>query len=331
MASKINPSTQPACRLDPEQPAIKKLQSLVFQASEQRQIEKSNRLKIDWRFGLEGAEELLYQQLFRAVGYSHYAEPFVELAIRSPYHSTFTGPPFKEPTAILAQWLGELGLLQKLANHPQLETLRQRYLTFFSGEILSPITPKGRPSNDPVRRITGLFYHLDQSKAQGLVKNWLKFFYQVEAYLQEPKGGARKVSESLDQLFSSPGDEPLLHFGSFQAKAPLSSPRRFIGAERQRILLVNTVMPFFLSWALHSKDRALERTLFGLFMLLPSEGKNHKTEAMSHRLGLGLAPLKLKANLACHQGLIQFHDHLCGEFYENHCKGCPMPAWLNRS
>jgi len=326
MTAKINLTSTPSCRLSSVAPSIKRLQSLIYQASEQRQIEKSTRLSIDWSSGLEGAEQGLYQQLFRAAGYLHYQSNFLELSKRHRYGACFG--PQRQTENPLSTWLGELGLLQRPTNHPELEALREEHTQAFCGEILDPISAKGRPSNDPVRRLTGLFHHFEWTKTRGLVKSWLGFFYQVEELLSQNKRVVPAVLALLDEYFPSPETDRLTHFNSFAAKQPSPSPQRLIGAERQRVLLVNTVMPFFLSWAVFSGDRRLERTLFGLFLLLPNEGKNYKTEAMSLRLGLGKAPLKLRSNLACHQGLIQFYDHLCGDFFDKDCVGCPLPGWL---
>ncbi|MDT8446703.1 MAG: DUF2851 family protein [bacterium] len=307
-----------------------RLSNLIFQASEQRQIQKARRLGLDWSAGLAAQEQRLFALLLRSLGYSHFAEPFESLASRYSYRESMER--LKKPQGrlrLLADWLGELGLLgsETEGMHEAYRPIYRSYQASFKGEVLVQLKLKGRPSNHPLRRLTGLAHHLEGLGGESLVKYWLRFFYQAQGLLKGPKA-LPNLLKALDERFAQPPDEPLAWLASPTSSKTLKHAQRLIGPSRQRVVLINGLMPFFLSWALFSKDRALEKTLFGLFLLMPAEGPNFKTEALERRLACQELPLR--RNLAYHQGLIQFHDELC-HHYGPTCQGCPLPGWLRET
>ncbi|OGH04713.1 MAG: hypothetical protein A2600_02845 [Candidatus Lambdaproteobacteria bacterium RIFOXYD1_FULL_56_27] len=308
---------------------LSRLGSLIFQASEQRQIQKSERLALTWGKGLEGAQTELLGLLFRCLGYSHYSEAFEALALRHPWGEVAQLLALPQAQGkVLGLWLGELGLWEGTQGYESLAQHWGQFKSLHPGlNALAKVTPKGRPSNHPARRLTGLYYHLEAVHQEGLAKSWLRFFYQAEQLLQAHKNPLPKLLAALDQQFPSPETEPLVHL-SAPSSVKLIAPQRLIGESRQRILLINGLMPFFLSWAIFSQDKGLQKTLFALFLLLPAEGENHKTQAMESRLGLTGPQMTLRRNLAYHQGLIQFYDQLCETYLKNQCQGCPLPGWV---
>ena len=331
-AEKNKSAPQHSCSAPLTPQRLSRLGSLIFQASEQRQIQKSERLALDWSQGLEGAQNELLGLLLHCLGYSHYCEAFEALAKRHSWEETarlLAAPQAQEQ--VLGLWLGELGLLEGTPGHESLAALWGKFQAQHPGlKALDHVTPKGRPSNHPARRLTGLYYHLEAVHKEGLAKSWLRFFYRAEQLLQAHKNPLPKLLAALDEQFPSPETEPLVHL-SAPSSAKLTAPQRLIGESRQRVLLINGLMPFFLSWAIFSRDKGLQKTLFALFLLLPAEGENHKTQAMETRLCLNGPQMTLRRNLAYHQGLIQFYDQLCETHLPSHCQGCPLPGWVGKN
>lgn len=308
----------------------RRLAGLVQQASEQRQIQKARRLGLDFSKGLAAQEQRLFELILRCLGYSHYAESFEALGARFSLNRSLDLLA-QGPEALLGTWLGSLGLLSSPDKdiHPAFLPTWQAYNKHFKAPVDDKIKVQGRPANHPIRRLSGLAAHLDALKGESLVKFWLRFFYQAEDLLGHPKPLPR-LAEALDACFPQREDEPLARLMVPTSKKLSTKVQRLIGPSRQRVVLINGLMPFFLCWALFSKDKRLEKTLFALFLLLPAEGDNHKTKALEKRLGLqGTSPGPIRKNLSYHQGLIQFHDELCST-YGPACEGCPLPEWLKR-
>ncbi|PCI24034.1 MAG: hypothetical protein COB67_12025, partial [SAR324 cluster bacterium] len=135
------------------------------------------------------------------------------------------------------------------------------------------------------------------------------------------------LRELLDDMFPQPPWEPLNHLISITSKESSKTFQRLIGFSRQRILLINSLLPFFFSWAQLQQDKNLEKHLFALFLILPSEGANHKTKFMENRLFLNHPDFKATRNLSYHQGLIHLHDECCRSFYEG-CRQCSLLRML---
>ncbi len=131
------------------------------------------------------------------------------------------------------------------------------------------------------------------------------------------------IMRSLDQMFPQPNWDPLNHLIVATSKQPHPSKLRLIGKQRQLIILVNSILPFFTAWSKLHQERELEKTIFALFLILPAEGQNRKTKFMEQRLLNTHPDIGIKKNLSYHQGLIQLHDDCCRSFYEG-CNNCSL-------
>ncbi len=307
---------------------VTRLKALVQSASEQRQLAKAQSLAPEFsKLNEDQQEWLLFSKLFRALGYGGWQDAFERLAEATPL--TWVRQTLALPLGnqrLLGRWAGNLGLLQEGVSHwqPTCQSWGQGLLAH-AGQPLNPLPeavahPQGRPQNHPLRRLSGMVHHLEATQHQGLLKTWLKLLWEAEPALGQPQG-LKQVQDQVAGLFPNPPQNPLTQVLTPKTKKIGQQPLTLIGPERQRVLLVNAVIPFFLAYALAKNDRGLEKTLFGLFLLLPCEGENHKTLAMEARLLPNVRGWGRKG-LSYAQGLIQLYEDWCGP--EPTCQGCGL-------
>ncbi|MCP4752448.1 MAG: DUF2851 family protein [Proteobacteria bacterium] len=325
-----------ACGLFLTEAKYRKIKNLIFQASEQRLIRKSEQLLKELRHRRsEELEDVLFASVCKSVGYSAYAERFVQLAYSYPYSEIlklFRSLHRQSRIEILGRWLGFFGILDAIDSRNVHDDLRREWMAlqqFWKNLVdnrpVGKTAPKkpSRPLNDPLRRLTGLYYHLEKIQFQGLVKSWLKFFQDCRQKMENNTKCLPEILELLDTIFPQPDWDPLNHMVLATSRRSDSTKLRLIGKQRQLIVLVNSILPFFLAWATLHGNKDLEKTLFSLFLILPAEGKNRKTRFMEQRLFQIHPKFTVRKNLSYHQGLIQLHDDCCRSFYEG-CDNCSL-------
>lgn len=320
-----------------------KLKNLIFQAAEQRLLGKAALLQAEIQSrDAADREDLLFRKICQAAGYTEYTKPFDELVQNYPYSLTtflLRSMHRQNRIEILGRWLGFMGFLDGVVADQLHHSLRREWLSFqqFWESIpdaptvsVSGATNPSRPYNHPLRRLVGLYYHLEKVHFQGLLKSWLKFLMDCRPAIAARKHQSKMVLEMLDEMFPQPDWEPLNWLLSASSQKKTDKRIRLIGKQRQLIILVNAIIPFFLSWARECGDRDLESTLFNLFLVLPAEAKNRKTRFLEQRL-LPLNPkFKMKKNLSYHQGLIQLHDDCCKSYYEG-CRNCSLVKLIQKT
>lgn len=332
-----------ACGLYLTKKRYRNIQNLIFQAAEQRLLKKA----ADMDEGLEKAdneiqEDQLFKSICRSAGYAAYSEPFTELAQIYPYSQIvklFHSMHRQSRIEVLGRWLGFMGILDTVESNEVHDSLRREWLAFQqfwstirdSVPALNPLPKRPfRPLNHPLRRLTGLYYHLENVQFQGLLKSWLKFFYDCRRVIAEKTAVRSSILTLLDGMFPQPAWDPLGHILFATSAQQSGGNMRLIGKQRQLIILVNSLIPFFLMWSKSKQDLELEKILFNLFLLLPAEGKNSKTRFLEQRLFLLNPEFKIKKNLSYHQGLIQLHDDCCKSYYEG-CRNCSLVRLMQKS
>ena len=157
------------------------LKNLLGHAAEQRMQNKMRQLHQKWQD--QESEELLFQLIFKSMGYSVNAAAFEELACLYPYSNLrklLRTTPRVSKTKVLSRWFGAAGILssKSLPRNPEL----RRDLLQWSAEwknldskarLIQPLSGSTRPGNAPERRLVGMYYHLARTAEQGLIKNWL--------------------------------------------------------------------------------------------------------------------------------------------------------------
>jgi len=331
-----------ACGLSLNSDRYPILRSMIFQAAEERMLRKADVFYERMHGRSDGdQEQTLYISLCRSIGYSAYDQALVALALVCPYAEVmalFQALHRQTRIEVLGRWLGFVGLLEVIEPFTIHADLRREWMAMrqlWHHLAVKPLDPRlkpqtaTRPQNHPLRRLMGLYYHLEHIQFQGLLKSWLKFIQSCEVELQQPSGLQKRLQHLLNALFPQPDWDPLNWVVTADSQKPLTSQTKLIGAQRQRVILTNTILPFFLAWSRIHGDSKLEKTLLSLFLVLPSEGGNRKTRFMELRLLKGHADFKIKKNLSYHQGLIQLYDDCCTSFYEG-CSHCSLVGMLRR-
>lgn len=339
---KINESPGACGLLLDSEKSQKKLRSIICQAAEERIITKSLRFETSMRsLPDKSYDNALFKGICRSLGYSGHSEWFEKLAEQFPYSASriyFGALHRGSRLELLSRWFGYLNLLQTIESDEVHDTLRRDWKAFNQHwknlglkecPDVQPLACPNRPANNPVRRLTGLFYHLEKTSFQGLFKEWLAFFVRLAPQGKHPHYTSREILVELDRMFPQPEWDPLSTLFQATSQTSLIKPVRFIGKERQLVILVNAVIPFFIAWARLNGDRNLEKCLLGLFLTLPPEGENHKTRFMKNRLFKGNKNRKIRQNLNIHQGLIQLYDDCCTNFYEG-CRNCTFLKLLRK-
>ncbi len=316
------------CGLRAAREAPEAVQRVIAHAAEARARAKAERIRRG--AGPEGDEQVLFRTLCAYLGYRPHSALFEDLARRFPVEAL--APLLALPAAearleVLARWFGSAALLEAerpAAPDAELQAeygaLRERWLALRMAPLAHRVTrSRTRPLNAPERRLVGLFHHLHGLGADGWLRGWLRLLRRLD-HLRDAPEFRREALHLLEQAFASPSDEPWrLRIGFDQP--PQRRAARLIGRERIIMLMANAVLPTFLGLARRDGDVELEKVLYRLYLVLPSEGSNQRIRFMERRL----APVSpLQHTLRTHQGLLQIHQDFCRSFYEG-CARCRLP------
>ena len=323
------------CGLMVNQWGAKPLKRLLGHAAEARMQEKVQKIFDQWT--LHKPEQLLFQSIFKTLGYSAYSYVFEELAQLFPLavlHSFLQQPYRTARILILARWFGACGLLPEEPPPFFHATLRKEFFqwqaewnqqspVFVAKKFAQP----SRPQNAPERRLVGMFHHLYHLNTEGLLKGWLKVLKHLEAIVEE-KTLKKEVLQKTQALFATPDWEAWQHYLGLPAvDRPQSA--QLIGKDRQIIIWANAIIPFFLAYARQEKWVALEKLLYRLFLALPPEAANSRTRFMEKRLSPFPRKELRPKTLHLQQGLIQIHQDFCQSF-ERGCEQCRLVGFLEK-
>ena len=266
------------------------LEEILDEAGDARFYAKS--VRFQGEMAVQPPEEVLYQGLMRALGYSRNRDPFLALARLLPWSTleslAASAPEEELPEILAASLLGTAGLLQAAA-----PALRARWRRSRLTREMGPSDWRlagVRPANHPARRMEGAGQVLAQFAGEGLLKGF----------------------ERALHLAARHRDPGLL--------AELAVARPAIGRDRAREVVVNVVLPFFHALGLDRGDDAPSRAASLLFPLAPPGRGNRKVRDMSAQLGIGKGlPVRLTARRE--QGLVHLVEGPCRHGW---CRSCPL-------
>jgi len=316
-----------AARLDEDA-----LGKVVAHAAEVRARQKAERLRPRWERTDEA--QLLYEEVFRALGLRAHADAFTAVARAFPLTELepFLQLPYAQGRrAILARWFGAVGLLDGPEPEGTDEAAREEYREWrrLWEQLGMPVAARlsgggaRRPWNSAERRLVGMFHHLYNVGRGGWLKGWLGLLHRLDALRHDPEL-RREARAELGTAFTTPPDEPWRARVSF-IRSVKGREARLVGEDRIAVIAANAVIPFFLAYAWQRGDRELEKLLYRLFLVFPGEAPNHRTKFMAQRLMLLRAH---QDNLRYQQGLVQIYQDFCTSFYEG-CEQCRFPALLD--
>jgi uncharacterized protein DUF2851 len=254
---------------------------------------RMRRKKDDFKRRIEkdGFDQAFYEGVMEAMGYKQSRYAFRELArrVRLEELMRFDMPNRRGTDAMAAILLGTAGLLQEIsqssfddetAHYVQEiykywkraeQTFHQRRLIGFCWYPSST-----RPANFPARRLTAIasFFHY--------------FGHSLSAFLLKP---VREIESTRTchiirqwlELFSKPLHIYWSYHFQFESHK-FTAPRKLIGKERSKILIVNVVLPCLLACSELNGDNGLEASLHRVYREHPLLCENSITRLMKHRL-----------------------------------------------
>ena len=225
------------------------------------------------RSGKTGAcapEEVLYQGLMEALGYSKNREPFLTLAQGLPLsylrRAAAGVSSLDRAPVLLSMLLGAAGFFESpTAPDPATASMEERWRAMG----VSPVVPQGgwhlfrvRPDNHPRRRLTGMALLLDRVWDQGL--------------LSTLTGGVRAADVAAVRGMLAVAGAPAGHG---------RRPAAYIGPGRAGEMAVNVLLPFCAAWGSSAGVPGLAEAAWALYRGWPPLPENEITREMSARLG----------------------------------------------
>jgi hypothetical protein len=279
-----------------------------------------------------GFGQAFYEGVMEGMGYKQSRFAFRELAKRIPLEELlrYDQPGRRGIDAMAAILLGTAGLVQDIGqtkfdsetNHyiGEIKHFWKRAEPAFTERRLVGFCwypSSTRPANFPARRITAiaaLIHYLGGS--------FLTAFVQP---LQQPVENLRfrEVLRTWLAVFSKPIHIYWSYHFQFDGHK-FSAPRRLIGKERSKILIVNVVIPALLAWAEMRGDNRLEEILHAVYRHHPRLCENSITRLMKHRLfGQGERGKTLIRTAHRQQALHHFFYDFCDN-RESSCSRCEL-------
>ena len=279
-------------------------------------------------------QQAFYEGMMEGMGYKQSRYAFRELARRVPVEellrADFTGR--RGIDSMAAILLGTAGLLHDVSQlrlHPDQETAAYVNEIFrFWKKAESHYSPRQlvgfcwypsstRPANFPARRLTAVaaFFHYYRSELLTLLLQPLK-------NADDGRRGIRAILRQWLQLFARPLHLYWSYHFQFERRR-FYAPRRLIGNERGKILIINVVLPSLLAFAEQKEDKKLEQLLQTIYRSHPKLAPNSITRLMEHRLfGTGGSP-SLIHTAHRQQALHHFFFDFCDN-RETSCSRCEL-------
>jgi hypothetical protein len=279
-----------------------------------------------------GFLQAFYEGVMEGMGYKQSRYAFRELARRVPFEEVMQNDlrGRRGIDSMAAVLLGTAGLLMDISqtqfdretNH-YIDEVRNYWKRVESRFVERKLygfcwyPSSTRPANFPARRITAIAAFLHYYG-----RTLLPAILQP---LQKPQDQLRirEVLRSWLDLFSKPIHIYWSYHFQFDGNK-FAAPRRLIGKERSKILIVNVVIPALLAWAEIQGDNRLEEVLHQVYRRHPRLCENSITRLMKHRLfGEGSRAKQLICTAHRQQALHHFFYDFCDN-RESSCSRCEL-------
>jgi Protein of unknown function (DUF2851) len=284
------------------------------------------------RIQSSGFLQTFYEGIMEGMGYKQSRYAFRELAKRVPLEDLIQ---YDQSTrrgidSMAAVLLGTAGLLQDISqtefdpetNHYINEVHRywKRAESQFVEKQLIGFCwypSSTRPANFPARRLTAIaaFIHYFGRSLLSILLQPLQ--------LQSDPPKVRQILQNWLELFSKPIHIYWSYHFQFDGNK-FSAPKRLIGKERSKILVVNVVLPCLLAWSEMNGDNSLESLLHQIYRHHPLLCENSITRLMKHRLfGVTDRGKSLIRTAHRQQALHHFFYDFCDN-RESSCSRCEL-------
>lgn len=296
---------------------LARLGQALDRAGDERFLARAARLEGD--MAVLPIQEVLYQALAAAFGFSRNKVPLSQLAARFPL-SVLQGFLWGKPSGLrepLAQALlmGAAGLLPFQRGLEAGEEWPAWLERLWEVSALEPQLAYDdwscgvRPENHPVRRIAGLASLVVRSLPEGLVGWALAPLEQATCASVEPARCWRILVQEAGSYWRQ-------HFDFGRAGRRLSPS--LVGQERATEMAVNGVLPFAYAYGQVQDNEALSKLAKHAYWLLPSPGTNQITRHMERQLGVARHGLASTARRQ--QGMLHLFHNYCTR---GRCGSCP--------
>ena len=277
--------------------------------------------------------QVLYEKMMEALGYSRNKKQFLELARRVPLESLIGRSP-EETQAIL---LGVAGLLPSQNGSTleldeeaeryvsEVEKLWKSFLSQFRGGCMSGEQWeffRVRPGNFPTRRIAGISYILSKCKngdRASLLKMFLSAFHQIGQSDYSHK--VKEISQILQATLMPRASgywERHYDFTGNRYKGSLF----LIGQNRAADIVINVVLPVVFAYAQRSGEQALQTAVVEIYAKYPKLQDNRVTRHVAKRIFRdGEKHSSVVSSAIRQQGLIHIYKDFCTT---RNCQCCPL-------
>lgn len=314
-----------------------------------RIIEKAGDVRLSLKAGRFGErrhlvswDQLIYQSILDALGFSKNQNPFRQLADCLPvdniWRTIWNDPPQSAQKKCEAYLFGASGLLpgdadlhipvragenhyvkhlQRLWNEfplrPKIEPLKLQAWQFF----------RLRPANFPTRRIAA---------ASVLVYRFMNdgFLGTLEKNIRDALSHSKKVVKELENLLTIK-HHPYWSFNfTFKEtkKDNQTHELQLLGADRARDIIVNVVLPVLLAYAVEIDDWKLKNYIREIYKKYPLLTDNEITRTMKERVFPANPKVSMINGARMQQGLIHLQKQVCSP---ESCAGCLRDKTLNPS
>jgi hypothetical protein len=291
---------------------------VIAEAGDERFRRKARRFEA--ALSSREADQVLYEGLMRALGYSSNKEPFERLAQRLPLCALERFAKGGDHVRIQAAMLGTAGLLpsqrgetrgdncESVSNGPEVRELERIWI--LSGKVEAMNASEWRffgirPENSPTRRMVAASHLLTRHQGE-LLQGILPAMNQLSLTdIQDDLERALRMK--VGGYWASHFD-----FGAASGWRPA-----LIGQSRARDIIVNVVLPFCFAWGQTSGQDWLGGLSVALYHNHPVLEENWITRHIKAKvLGDGAAKMDSAHQ---QQGLIQLHEAFC---VEHRCHDC---------
>ncbi|MDZ7316394.1 MAG: DUF2851 family protein [candidate division KSB1 bacterium] len=270
-------------------------------------------------------DQVFYEFLMEALGYSKNRVPFRKLAVFMPIETlwayTWSDP---EDTALLksqALLFGTAGLLPSqsgiAASDDYVSEMEAWWRTLSHRGKFSSLRPEEwqffrlRPANFPTRRVAAAASLACRFREQGFIAAFVKAFAESSA-------GTAQIIRELEAMMTMDADAFWSKRYTFEEESGIVD-LQLVGSERARDIVVNTVLPALLAYAEESDDGKLKNGVLQVFQSYPRLSSNDLIRIMQKQLFAWECEKACVRGARHQQGMIQLRQEWCGP---GDCRRC---------
>lgn len=282
-----------------------------------------------------GWEQVLWENLFRALGYKHNVWPMRHLAEQKSLWSRGASSALQ----LQARLLGISGLLPDELTRAQKSTdnyLRRVWDCWWRERdgFADCIMPRAawkfhglRPANHPQRRLGLASHWLADEKFISKIQNWcVAGIPNDKAALPraqaDPNISPTMAIDSLRGILEVERDDFWSWHWTFRS-ARMKKPSPLLGAARVTDLAVNVILPWLWVRAVEGKNEKLQQVIEQRYFAWPAAEDNSVLKLAQQRL-LGVGKSRALRTAAAQQGLMQIVRDFC-EHSNAVCENCRFP------